>query len=104
MLKALLRKDHQTIQNLILKENKTLNKKENRCSSGRNLSYLNKSKSLTKIYRNKSSPNKLPSYKNLTHGKISINKSMRINKRKEIWNEECLPKLEKNIKKYSKKI
>ena len=28
---------------------------------------------------------------------------MRINKRKEIWNEECLPKLEKNIKKYSKK-
>ena len=103
MLKALLRKDHQTIQNLILKENKTLNKKENRCSSGRNLSYLNKSKSLTKIYRNKSSPNTLPSYKNLTHGKISINKSMRINKRKEIWNEECLPKLEKNIKKYSKK-
>ena len=102
MLKALLRKDHQTIQNLIKKEHKKINKIGNRCSSSRNLSYS--SKSSTKIYRNKSAPHTLPSYKNLTAEKISIDVSIKItNKRKEIWNEECLPKFDKNLKKFMKK-
>ena len=102
MLKALLRKDHQTIQNLIKKENKKIIKNENRCSSGRNLLYLNKSS--TKIFRNKSAPHTLPSYKNLTAEKKSIDNSIKItNKKKDIWNEECLSKFDKNLKKFSKK-
>ena len=105
MLKALLRKDHQTIQNLVEREYKKLEKKEkeNRCSSSRNFSFFGKSP--TRKYRNKSAPFTSSDYKqNLSSKKIVNSKSIIIkNKKKEIWSAECLPKFDKHSIKYSKK-
>ena len=103
MLKAMLRKDHQTIQNLIKREHKNQDKKiKNRCSSSRNLSYLSNISS--KKYRYKSSsPLILSDTKNTT--KNSNNKSLVIkNIKNDILNEDLFPKLEKkNTQKIQKK-
>ena len=97
MLKALLRKDHQTIQNLIKRENKEIKKKENRCSSSRNFLYLNKR------VRNKSAPKTLFFGNNFISTK-NTNKTLYIkNTKKEIWKEDFLPKYQKNINNYTKK-
>ena len=100
MLKALLRKDHQTIQTLIKKERKR-DIKQNRCTSSRNLSYFRKS--FSKKLRNKSAPitstNKHFALEKDQKSKTIIIKS----RKKDIWNEECLPKFDKNARKFSKK-
>ena len=100
MLKALLRKDHQTIQTLIKKERKR-DIKQNRCTSSRNLSYFGKS--FSKKLRNKSAPitstNKHFALEKDQKSKTIIIKS----RKKDIWNEECLPKFDKNARKFSKK-
>ena len=100
MLKALLRKDHQTIQTLIKKERKK-DIKQSRCSSSRNISYFGKS--FSKKIRNKSAPI-TSNNKNCLLDKDLKSKTIVIKSRKkDIWNEECLPKFDKNSKKFSKK-
>ena len=99
MLKALLRKDHQTIQYLIKRENKENKKKENSCLSISHNSYLGRN--LSKKDRNKSAPVKLLFAKSLTSDKKTNNRTLYI--KKEIWKENFLPKHEKNLKNFSKK-
>ena len=110
MLKAMLRKDHQTIQNLIVKEYKNKNKTLNRCSStksSRNISLLGFNSS--KKNRNKSSPpliqplycKKCISEKNINN-KSMIIKYMKKTK-KEISEEKLFPKLDNNFQKLPKK-
>lgn len=104
MLKALLRKDHQTIQSLLLKDNIKKNKKKNRIYSCKNLSYLGKNIS---SYRNNNSSLILSSHsKYLTSEKVSNNKSVIIKTKADLLKKEIFPKFERKkfVKKFELKI
>ena len=104
MLKALLRKDQQTIQSLLLKDNKKNNKKRSRIYSCKNLSYLDKNVS---CYRNNNNSSLILSShsKNLTSEKVSSNKTVKNKKKKDLFKKEILPKFKQNFqKKFVKKF